>query len=101
MAEAGDRPSQVEVVFATPDLQVVIEVDLVAGMTIDDAIRQSGIQASFPDDNLDELPTGIWGSKKDRATLVTAGDRVEIYRPLVLTPQEARRRRALQQKEKD
>lgn len=37
---------------------------------------------------------GVWGKKVTSEYLVKQGDRVELYRPLVLAPQEARRLRA-------
>ncbi|MDH5239499.1 MAG: RnfH family protein [Gammaproteobacteria bacterium] len=37
----------------------------------------------------------MWGKEVAGDTLVSAGDRVEIYRPLNLDPREARRQLAL------
>ncbi|WP_370681959.1 RnfH family protein [Comamonas sp. GB3 AK4-5] len=39
------------------------------------------------------LACGIWGRVCDAATLVQAGDRVELYRPLTVDPKVARRTR--------
>lgn len=80
----------VEVVFALRDDQVLISVSLVAGATVADAIAQSGIREKFPD-RLDAMQTGIWGRAVDRTARVKDGDRVEIYRPLLRDPREARR----------
>lgn len=85
---------QVEVVFALPDRQVLVTVSLDAGATVADAIVASGLPAQFPAEQLDSLPTGIWGRAVERDQSVSDGDRVEIYRPLELDPREARRQLA-------
>ena len=84
----------VEVVFALPGLQGLVVVDVAAGATAADAIKQSGLQARFPEHDLDKLPIGVWGQLVDRGYRVKDGDRVEIYRELQLDPREARRRLA-------
>ncbi len=84
----------VEVVFATPEHQQLIGLELPPGATVDDAIRKSRIQEQFPSQNLSELETGIWGRVVARDQLLQAGDRIEIYRPLEMNPREARRRLA-------
>jgi len=85
---------RVEVVFAVPERQVLVEVLLEPGATVADAIAASGIAREFPGEQLDTLPVGVWGKPAERAAAVQDGDRVEIYRPLVIDPKEARRRRA-------
>ena len=84
----------VEVVFALPAVQALVVVDVVTGATAADAIKQSGLQARFPEHDLDKLPIGVWGQRVDRSYRVKDGDRVEIYRELQLDPREARRRLA-------
>jgi putative ubiquitin-RnfH superfamily antitoxin RatB of RatAB toxin-antitoxin module len=84
----------VEVVFALPDRQALVSVTLASGATVGDAIRQSGLPERFPDEQLDSLPTGVWGRPAERSQIVSDGDRVEIYRPLEMDPREARRQRA-------
>ncbi len=81
----------VEVVFARPDRQSLVEVSVAEGATVADAIEASGLQEQFADLALDSLPVGIWGRQVERATLVRPGDRVELYRPLQLDPKAARR----------
>jgi putative ubiquitin-RnfH superfamily antitoxin RatB of RatAB toxin-antitoxin module len=84
----------VEVVFALPDQQVLVSVTLAKGATVSDAINRSGLRQRFVDEQLDALPTGIWGHPVERNQPVSDGDRVEIYRPLEMDPREARRLRA-------
>ncbi|NIL93534.1 MAG: RnfH family protein [Woeseiaceae bacterium] len=83
-------PIQVEVVFATPDRQVLVSVELDEGATVEDAISVSGIQSRFAE-RLDECPVGIWGRPVERSHIVKKGDRIEIYRPLARDPRDARR----------
>ena len=84
----------VEVVFALPRRQVLLGVNLEEGSTVADAVEASGLAAQFPEEQLDALPTGIWGRPADRDCVVRDGDRVEIYRPLEIDPREARRQLA-------
>lgn len=84
----------VEVVFAAPEGQLLERVILSAGATVGDAIRRSGIQARFPERDLDALDTGIWGRVAARQQVLCDGDRVELYRPLQVDPRDARRQLA-------
>ena len=85
---------QVEVVFATPEQQLLISLALPKGSTVDDAIRTSRISEHFPSQDLAGLETGIWGRVVAREQLLEDGDRIEIYRPLEMDPREARRQLA-------
>ena len=85
---------RVEVVFAVPERQELIAVNLDAGATARDAVRESGIAERFPDQDLDSLRLGIWGRPVDDDEALAEGDRVEIYRPLLIDPREARRQLA-------
>ena len=85
---------QVEVVFALPDRQCLVEVALDAGATIADAIDASGLRDLFLEQDIAALPAGIWGRELGRDEIVSDGDRVEIYRSLEIDPREARRRLA-------
>ena len=84
----------VEVVFARPGKQVLLNVEIEAGATVADVIAESGIGTRFGAEEFDGLPVGIWGRVVDRDHEVRPGDRVEIYRPLVIDPREARRQLA-------
>jgi putative ubiquitin-RnfH superfamily antitoxin RatB of RatAB toxin-antitoxin module len=88
----------VEVAYATPARQVVIAVQLPAGSTLEEAIDRSGIRAEFPDMVIDPAALGIFGRTAPPGQVLREGDRVEIYRPLIADPKEARRRRAEQKK---
>ncbi len=84
----------IEVVFALPDEQRLASVSLPDGATVQDAIDASGLVTRFPDESIDSMQVGVWGRVVDREHALKDGDRVEIYRPLLLDPREARRRLA-------
>ena len=85
---------QVEIVFATAEEQLLLEVTVVSGATIADVIERSKLAERFPEYDLNSLAVGVWGHPADRSQAVTDGDRIEIYRPLCTDPREARRRLA-------
>ena len=84
----------VEVAYALPEKQVIRAVNIDAGTTIGAAIVQSGIMMDYPDLELEEAKVGIFGKIAAMTTVLSDGDRVEIYRPLIADPKEVRRKRA-------
>jgi putative ubiquitin-RnfH superfamily antitoxin RatB of RatAB toxin-antitoxin module len=86
---------EVEVVFALPLKQSLQIVLVEAGTTVADVIAKSELSVAFPDHNLAEMATGLWGREVELNQVVKEGDRIEIYRPLKLDPREARRQLAL------
>lgn len=84
---------QVLVAYATPTEQVELTVEVSSHVTVAWAIRQSGVLERFPELKLESLQVGIFSRRVTLDTVLQAGDRVEIYRPLLLDPKEARRRR--------
>jgi len=92
---ARDEPEiRVDVAYARPERQWVESVWLPAGSTVADAVRASGVAGVFPELDGAEGDYGIWGRCVADSEPVSAGDRVEIYRPLRHTPRESRRLRA-------
>jgi putative ubiquitin-RnfH superfamily antitoxin RatB of RatAB toxin-antitoxin module len=85
---------RIEVVYALPERQRVISLELVEGMTVADAVRLSRISAEFPELATGRLKLGIYGEVVTETRRLEPGDRVEIYRDLAVDPREARRRRA-------
>jgi len=69
-------------------------LELPAPATALDAIRASGLLERHPELGLGEPLIGIWGRACAPETLLADGDRVEVYRPLTMDPNEARRLRA-------
>lgn len=87
---------KVEVAYATPEKQRIIEVEVPRGASATEAVRLSGIEREFPDQDMAGAPLGIFGRKlaKPDEQPLEPGDRVEIYRPLLIDPKQARRNRA-------
>lgn len=86
----------IEVAYATPARQLILTLEMPEGTTLDQAVRQSGIVEHFPEINLEDYKAGIWSKleKKPNERALSDGDRIEIYRPLIIDPKEARRNRA-------
>jgi len=85
---------RIEVAYAKPDEQAILVVQAEAGMTAESAIRQSGMLARFPEIDLEHAEVGVFGKVCPRDRVLQPGDRVEIYRPLIADPKQARRNRA-------
>lgn len=80
---------RVSVAIAGPIESRVVELVLPAGSSLADAAVASRLLP--PGGPLD---LGVWGHRRPADTLLRAGDRVEIYRPLTVNPMDARRIRA-------
>ncbi|EIL88828.1 hypothetical protein UU9_11310 [Rhodanobacter fulvus Jip2] len=84
----------VEVVYADATRQIVRRLELPAGSTVMEAVVASGLERDAPPGTIDPARLGIFSRRVSADQVLGHGDRVEIYRPLVLDPMEARRRRA-------
>ena len=84
----------VEVAYAKPDDQRLIVIKVGETCTIESVIYQSGILTFFPEIDLTRQKVGIFGKVKQLTDYVMDGDRIEIYRPLIIDPKEARRAKA-------
>ena len=82
----------VEVIFALPQRQERVALDLPSGSTALGAVQASGLLDRLPKGKLGRV--GVWGKLVPPDTLLRHGDRVEIYRPLAADPKEVRRDRA-------
>jgi putative ubiquitin-RnfH superfamily antitoxin RatB of RatAB toxin-antitoxin module len=85
---------RVEVAYAEPAEQALIGLELAEGSRAEDAIRLSGLLERFPAIDLDRNRIGIFGKVCGLDRILAEGDRVEIYRPLLADPKDARRSRA-------
>jgi putative ubiquitin-RnfH superfamily antitoxin RatB of RatAB toxin-antitoxin module len=84
----------IEVVYAMPDVQMLLKRSVPAGTTVADAIRASGMLDKHPEIDLDRNKLGIFGKLTKPDALLRDKDRIEIYRPLIADPKEVRRKRA-------
>jgi len=90
----------IEVAYASSQQSWLIPFNVEEGTTIQQAIVTSGILDQCPAIDLKTNEVGIFGKIVALDTLVRAGDRIEIYRPLILDPKQARRLRAKKEKQK-
>jgi putative ubiquitin-RnfH superfamily antitoxin RatB of RatAB toxin-antitoxin module len=84
----------VEIVYALRDEQVLVTLEVEEGTTVGEAIERSGLLARFPEIDLARGGVGIFGRAAQLHARLGDGDRVEIYRPLIADPKDARRERA-------
>ncbi|CUT18217.1 MULTISPECIES: RnfH family protein [Candidatus Ichthyocystis] len=84
----------VKVVYALREEAVIISLSVPVGSRIEDAIKMSGMLDRFPKIDLNQQKVGIYGRLHDLSAAVSDGDRVEIYRPILVDPKEIRRLRA-------
>ena len=85
---------EVEVVYALPQSQTAVTLTVPAGTTVREAIARSGIAAKHPEVDLEAVTVGIYGQRVAVTTVLIDHDRIELYRPLIADPKQARRRRA-------
>ena len=85
----------VTVAYATPEQQVEIPLEIEAHSNVSMIIKKSGILDQCADIPFPAIDVGVYGRRVRLDALVSNGDRIEIYRPLVVDPMEARRQRAL------
>ena len=85
---------RVEVAYALPDEQWVVPVEVPEGATLEQAILTSRIQERFPEIELKSAKVGVFGKLGKLSAVLRAGDRVEIYRPLLADPKAVRKQRA-------
>lgn len=88
----------VEIAYGTAERQFLQSMELADGTTARQAVMQSGLAAAFPQADLN-APLGIFGKVVKDDTVLRHRDRVEVYRPLLIDPKEARRRRVAAEQE--
>ena len=88
----------VEVAYALPERQEIVELQVPLDCTALEAVRQSDIVGRFPGLDIATVNMGIFSRPLDGKNLpqpdayrLQPGDRVELYRPLQMDPKEARR----------
>jgi uncharacterized protein len=86
----------VEVVYALPDRQCLLTLNVEDQCTAFEAVQRSGVDEQFPEIDLANAKLGIFGKviEQPGQQMLRDGDRIEIYRPLLIDPKAARRERA-------
>lgn len=85
---------QIEVVYGLAHKQKLLSLPVSAGITVEQAIIESGMLTLFSEIDLKENKVGIWNKAVKLSQTVQDLDRIEIYRPLIADPKEVRKRRA-------
>jgi len=90
---------RVEVAYALPDNQLIVALQVKDSCTVERAILQSGILQEFAQIDLTKNKVGIFNEICSLNKSLQENDRIEIYRRLTIDPMEARRQRAVKQKQ--
>ncbi|MGV8934832.1 MAG: RnfH family protein [Gallionellaceae bacterium] len=94
MEQKIDNMIKVEVLYALPQEQLLLTVEIPQGTTLGDAVQRSGMLEKHPEIDLASNKVGIFGKLSKLDTVLREKDRVEIYRPLIADPKEVRKRLA-------
>lgn len=85
----------VELVYVPADQQAIhLKLTVAVGVTVAEVLQVSGLLQTHPE--IKDMSFGIFSKSVSLNTVVKSGDRVEIYRPLLIDPKEKRRQRARQ-----
>jgi putative ubiquitin-RnfH superfamily antitoxin RatB of RatAB toxin-antitoxin module len=98
MTESNKIP--VEVAYALPEKQEIVMLEVEPGTSANQAVLKSGLNRHFPELILEGASLGIFGKAIKSDYILRAGDRVEIYRPLIADPKAVRKKRAAAAKQR-
>ena len=83
----------VEVVYRPINATMVhLHLQVADGATVEDVLQVANLYLTHPETKT--LSVGIFSKKVELDTKIKAGDRIEIYRSLLIDPMEKRRQRA-------
>lgn len=87
---------EIEVVYGLAHKQKLVSLLVDVGTTVRQGAELSGLDKDFSDLNIADSKLGIFGKtvRNPDAEVLKAGDRIEIYRPLLIDPKAARANRA-------
>ncbi len=86
-------------VYATPDQQSQVTLNLSEGATLADAMTAMCAMPECETWYIEAGSLGVFGKVRPLQWVLAKGDRVECYRPLETDPKTARRLRATAQKQ--
>lgn len=86
----------IEIAYATPEQQLILEDHVPPGTSPREAVLKSTIDEYFPEIEKENCDIGIFGKVIRPDHVLENGDRIEIYRPLIADPKEVRKKRAAQ-----
>ena len=85
---------KISIAYAVPGRQILQSFEVAEGTTIQMAIENSGILRQLPNFDFSRQKVGIFGKAKPLGTLLTEGDRVEIYHPVTIDPKKIPKKKA-------
>ena len=91
----------VGVCYAEVDRQLWMRLEVPDSSTIEEAINLSGVLKLYPEINLSSQKVGIFGKITKLTAPLANGDRVEIYRPIIVDPKTIPQRKIASQDEDD
>lgn len=90
---------KIEVIYALPERQELVTLELPEGSTVLQAVESSGLLQKYPDiEPGGRNKLGVYAKLVKTDTVLRERDRVEIYRPLIADPKEVRRQKAAEGK---
>jgi putative ubiquitin-RnfH superfamily antitoxin RatB of RatAB toxin-antitoxin module len=84
----------IELVYALPEKQWLQTLTLKAGATAREAIEQSGLLNHLSEWTFETGKLGIYSRLVTLDYVLRDRDRIELYRPILIDPKDARRQRA-------
>lgn len=85
---------RVRVIYALPDHQATVDLQLPLGTSLTEAVTRSGLLEKFPEAVTRPLSCAIFGRSVPLSYELRDGDRIEILRPLLIDPKQSRREAA-------
>ncbi len=92
----SDSKTHIEIAYATPQKQIILELEVAADTSPRQAVIDSDIDEYFPEIDKQSCDIGIFGKLIKADHVLENGDRIEIYRPLIADPKQVRKQRAAQ-----
>lgn len=88
----------IRVVYQTSERAYERTITWAPGYSVADAVSASGL-LDIPDIVIGKTPVGVWGEKVEWTQGVSPGDRIELYRPLIVNPKDKRLRNVSRQRQ--
>lgn len=85
---------RIEVVYALPARCWSVRVELPPGATVAQALAAAAMETKVPGLAVDAARLAVFGRSVTPGSPLHDGDRIEILRPLLADPKQARRQRA-------
>ena len=85
---------KIQITYINSQSEYLLDMQVSEKTSVREAIAQSGVLSRFPEISIEHNRVGVYGEIVELDHVLDEGDRVEIYRPLLMDPMEARRLRA-------